>query len=249
MVLRLRTAFPQVGSGSHWARRSKDESDDGCSPELPRRDQGHRDRRGRCERGEPDDRGRPPGRRVHRRQHRRADPVDVRRGGEARHRSRDDARSRGGLRPGGRALRRARARRRDRGDPQGRRHGLHHRRRGWRHRDGRRARRRRDREGSGCADDRRRHPAVRVRGSQARDPGGPRHHRTEEGRRHVDRGAERSAPPGLRSEHPDGRGVPHGGPGPVPGRRRHHVADHHAGSHQPRLRRREVGHDGRRVRP
>ena len=46
----------------------------------------------------------------------------------------------------------------------------------------------------------------------------------------------------------DGRRVPHGRPGPVPGRRRHHVADHDAGADQPRLRRREVGDDGRRIR-
>ena len=32
-----------------------------------------------------------------------------------------------------------------------------------------------------------------------------------------------------------------------PGRRRHHVADHDARADQPRLRRREVGHDGRRL--
>ena len=43
----------------------------------------------------------------------------------------------------------------------------------------------------------------------------------------------------------DGRRVPDGRPGPVSGRRRHHVADHDPGADQPRLRRREVG-DGRR---
>ena len=101
--------------------------------------------------------------------------------------------------------------------------------------------------GARGADDRRRDPAVRLRGTQARDPGRRRHHRAEEGRRHADRRAERPAAPGLRSQHPDGRRVPHGRPGPVPGRRRHHVADHDAGPHQPRLRRREVGHDRRRA--
>ena len=57
------------------------------------------------------------------------------------------------------------------------------------------------------------------------------------------------AAPGLGSEHAHDRGVPDGGSGPVPGRRRHHVAQHHAGPHQPRLRRREVRHDRRRARP
>ena len=95
--------------------------------------------------------------------------------------------------------------------------------------------------------DRRGHAAVRLRGSQARDPGRPRHHRAEEGGRHADRGAERSTAPGRRPEHADGRCVPHGRPGAVPGRRRHHLADHDAGTDQPRLRRREVGHVGRRL--
>ena len=99
----------------------------------------------------------------------------------------------------------------------------------------------------GRAHDRRRHSAVRVRGPQARDAGRPRHHRAEEGRRHLDRRAERPPAPGLRSQHADGRGVPHGRPGPVPGRRRHHVAHHDAGTDQPRLRRREVGHDRRGI--
>ncbi len=40
-------------------------------------------------------------------------------------------------------------------------------------------------KGLGRADDRCRHPAVRVRGTQARDAGGPRDHRAEEGRRHA----------------------------------------------------------------
>ena len=107
------------------------------------------------------------------------------------------------------------ARRRDRGDPQGRRHGVHHRRRGRRHRHRRRARRRRDRPQPRRAHDRRRHAAVRLRGTQARDAGRHRHHRAEEGRRHADRRAERPPAAGGRSQHADGRRVPHGRPGPV----------------------------------
>ena len=71
--------------------------------------------------------------------------------------------------------------------------------------------------------------------------------RAEEGGRHADRGAERPAAPGVRRRHADGRRVPHGRPGPVSGRGRHHVADHDAGADQPGLRRREGGHDGRRL--
>ena len=65
----------------------------------------------------------------------------------------------------------------------------------------------------------------------------------------LDRRAERPAAPGRRSQHADGRGLPHGRPGAVPRRRRHHLVDHDAGPDQPGLRRREVGHVGRRVGP
>ena len=224
------------------------DSDDGCSAELPRRDQGGRHRRGRRERREPDDRGRPPGRRVHRRQHRCTDAPDVRRRGEARHRPRDHARARRRIRSRCRQACSGGARRRDRGDHQGRRHGLHHRRRGRRDRHGRGADRRGGRAEPRRADDRGRHPTVRVRGPQARDPGRPRDHGAEEGGRHADRRPQRSAAPGRRREHADDRRVPDGRPGPVSGRRRHHVAHHDPRTHQPRLRRREVDHGRGRLR-
>ena len=144
-----------------------------------------------------------------------------------------------------RTARRGGARRRDRGDPQGRRHGVHHRRRGRRNRDRRRADRRGGRAEPRRAHDRGRDATVRLRGPQAGDAGRPRDHGAEEGRRHAHRRAERPAAAGRRREHADDRRVPDGGPGPVSGRRRHHVVDHDARAHQPRLRGREVDH-GRR---
>ena len=68
-----------------------------------------------------------------------------------------------------------------------------------------------------------------------------------EGRgRHPHRRAERPAPRDQRPRHLDDRGVRHGRPGAPRRCAGHHRPHHDAGPHQPRLRRRQVGHAGRR---
>ncbi len=74
----------------------------GSTAELPRRHQGRRHRRRRRQRHQPDDRGRPQGRRVHRDQHRRPGAADERRRRQARRRPRAHPRPRRRRRPGGR---------------------------------------------------------------------------------------------------------------------------------------------------
>ena len=134
-----------VVGGRHAGAVPGGAADGRRTSELSRRHQGHRRRRWRCQRRQPHDRRRPEGRRVHRRQHRRAGAADERRRRQARHRSRPHARPRRRQRSRRRAQRRRVAPRRDRRGDQGRRHGVHHRRRGRRHRHRRGAGHRRDR--------------------------------------------------------------------------------------------------------
>ena len=141
--------------------------------QLPGRDQGRRHRWRRRQRRQPHDRGRAQGRRVHRGEHRRPGPADVRRRRQARHRPRAHPRPRRGREPRGRPQGRRGPPRGDRGGPQGGRHGLRHRGRGRWHRHRRRAGRRLHRPQARRADDRRGHPAVHLRG-QAPRAGRPR---------------------------------------------------------------------------
>ena len=108
----------------------------------------------------------PHRRRVHRRQHGHPAAADVGRHDEDPHRPRADAGPRVGCRPGGRPRRRRGFVRphQDRAARLG--HGVRDRRRGRRHRLGRRARGRPDRPRGGRADGRHRHVAVRVRGTR-----------------------------------------------------------------------------------
>ena len=63
----------------------------------------------------------------------------------------------------------------------------------------------------------------------------------------LDRHPERSAARCGRRDDLGARGVPHGGRGPAPRRAGDHRSDHDPRAHQPRLRRREGGHDRRRL--
>ena len=89
---------------------------------------------------------------------------------------------------------------------QGRRHGVHHRRRGRRHRHRRRARRGADRPRARRADRRDRHQAVRLRGlaPRAAPPSTGIEALGRRGR-HADRGAEQQAALGARQADVDGR--------------------------------------------
>ena len=219
----------------------------GSTPELPRRHQGRRHRRRRCQRHQPDDRGRPQGRRVHRGQHRRAGAADERRRRQARRGPRAHPRPRGGRRPRGRQARRRGPRGGDRGGPQGGRHGLRHRGRGWWHRHRWRPRRRPHREGPGRPDHRRGHPTVHLRGAPPRQPGRDRHRAAARGGRHAHRHPQRPAAVDQRPRRLDARRLPQRRPGAALGCAGHHRPDHHTGPDQPRLRRRQVGHVGGRA--
>ena len=132
--------------------------------------------------------------------------------------------------------------RRAEGGAEGRRHGLRHRRQGRRHRHRRRARHRRDRARARVADRGRRHASVRLRGPQARRPGGGRHpHAAREGR-HADHHPQRPAAAGGREAHLDRGRVPDRRRRAAPGRAGHHRSDHGARPDQPRLRRRAHDH-------
>ncbi len=211
------------------------------APELSRRDQGHRRRRWRRQRGQPDDRRRPEGRRVHRCQHRRPGAVDERRRPQAGHRPRLDPRARRRERPGGRTFGRRGAQRGDRGDGEGRRHGVHHRRR--RRRDGNRrgSGDRRDLPRPRRPDRRGRHPAVLVRGSPPRRPGRHRRAAPEGEGRHAHRHPQRPPAHGGQRQDQRAQRVQDGRRGAAPGRVGHHQPDHHPGADQHRLRRRQDG--------
>ena len=140
-------------------------------------------------------------------------------------------------------------RRRDRRGHQGRRHGLRDRRRGRRHRHRRRAGRGPDRPLAGGPDHRRRHPAVRVRGSPSRQLRRGGHRPAPRGGRHPHRDPERPAAVDQRPQRVGARRLQAGRPGAAPGRLGHHRPDHHARPDQPRLRRREVGDGQRRLGP
>ncbi len=96
-------------------------------------------------------------------------------------------------------------------------------------------------------DDRCRHPPVHLRGPPPRQPGRDRHRAAARGGRHPHRHPERPAAVDQRPRRLDARRVPQRRPGAAlrcPG---HHRPDHHARPDQPRLRRRQVGHAGRRA--
>ena len=120
---------------------------------------------------------------------------------------------------------------------------------GWRHRDRRCTRDRRDLPRSRCAHDRRRHPPLLLRGSPSFGPGRQRCAEAEGEGRHADRHPER--PPAHGGQRQDQRAqcVQDGRRGPPAGRVGHHRPDHHAGSDQHRLRRRQGGPARCRHRP
>ena len=156
------------GSLRTRSRGPDEEINDRSNPEqLLRGDQGHRRRWRRRERGQPDDRGRPEGRRVHRSEHRRSGVAHERRRPQAGHRPPADQRARGRERSDRRAGSGRRAPRRHRRGPAWRGHGLHHSGKGWRNRNGCRAGRGRDREEPRCPHDRSRDEAVHLRGPEA----------------------------------------------------------------------------------
>ena len=100
---------------------------------------------------------------------------------------------------------------------------------------------RRDRPRPRRADDRRRHPAVLVRGPPPRRAGRHRRAAAEGEGRHPDRHPQR--PPAHRRQRQDERAqrVQDGRRGAAAGRLGHHQPDHHARPDQHRLRRREDG--------
>ncbi len=128
-------------------------------------------------------------------------------------------------------------------------HGLHHRGRGRRHRLGRRARDRADRARARGAHRRDRDDAVRLRGNAPPQPGRGRGRHAPERLRHGHCHPERPAARGARPLDLDARGFPRRRRRPPAGRPGNLRPHHHAGAHQPRLRRRAHGHVGRRHRP
>ncbi len=227
------------------ARRAKDTLDVGRAAELPRGDQGHRGRRGWLQRGQPHDRRRAEGRRVHLGEHGRAVVAHERRRREAGHRARDHPRPGRRIGPGDRPPGGRGPPRRDRGGAEGRRHGVHHPRRGWRHRHRRGAGGGRGRQGGRRAHHRHRHPPVQLRGSPAWCPGRERHPEDPREGRHADRHPERPPAHGGRRTHVDAQRVQDVRRGPAPGCAGHHRPHHHARSHQHRLRRRAHDHEQR----
>ena len=143
---------------------------------------------------------------------------------------------RGGVRPG--SLGAARLR-----------HGVRHRRRGWRHRHRRRARRGEDRPRSRRADGRHRDDAVQVRGHEAPPVGRLGRRGAARRLRHRDRDPERPAARGPRPLDLDGRRVQDRRRRAAAGRAGHLRPDHDARPDQPRLRRRAHDHVRRRLGP
>ena len=97
------------------------------------------------------------------------------------------------------------------------------------------------------ADHRRRHPAVHVRGPPPLGPGRHRHRGAARRGRHPHRHPERPAAVDLRPVGLGARRVPLRRPGAAVRCPGHHRPHHDAGPDQPRLRRRQVRHAGRRV--
>ena len=216
---------------------------------LPR---GHPRRRrwGRwSQRRKQDDRGRDLPGRVRRGQHRHSAAARLRGADQAPHRTRADpgprlrSRSRGRS-PGGRGRVRP-----DQARPARLRHGLHHRRRGRRHRHGLRARGCAHRPRARRAHRRHRDDAVQVRGHAPPRAGAEGRGRTARQLRHGHRHPERPAARGARPVDLDARGVPRRRRRAPPGRPGDLRPDHDAGPHQPRLRRRADDHERRRNRP
>ena len=165
---RLRTAGHSL-RGDARARAAARVCDAARQLQLPRRDPGHRCRRRRPERGQPDDRRRHLAGRVRRGQHGHAAAPALGRAGQDPHRPRPDAGSRLGRRAGYRPPRGRGELRPDQERPSRLRHGLRHRRRGRGHRHGRCTCRREDRARARCAHRRHRHDAVPVRGHAPQD--------------------------------------------------------------------------------
>ena len=126
---------------------------------------------------------------------------------------------------------------------QGRRHGVHHRRHGRRHRH-----RRRRRSIAQIAKDLGAltvavvTQALRLRGSEAPAAGGAGHRRARRRGRHADRHPERPPARDLRPEDVGAAGLHDGRRRAAPGHPGHLRGHHHAGRHQPRLRRRAADH-------
>ena len=102
-------------------------------------------------------------------------------------------------------------------------------------------------QGARRAHGRHRHDAVPFRGHEAPRPGRRGHRGAARELRHRDRDPERQAARGARREDVDARRVPHRRRRAAPGRPGHQRPDHDARPHQPRLRRREDDHEGRRL--
>ena len=143
--------------------------------------------RGRRQRRQPDGGGRGRGRRLPRHQHRPAIPPAVGRPPDAAHRRRPHAGPRLGVGPRPRAPVRDGRARPHQVPAQGLGHDLHHRRRRWRHGNGRRAHRRADRPGAGGADGGHRDQAVRLRGLPPRRAGAGGRRAPGRRGRHADR--------------------------------------------------------------
>ena len=101
----------------------------------------------------------------------------------------------------------------------------------------------------GRAHHRRRHPAVRLRGSPPLGAGRAGHPAAEGEGRHPHRHPERPVAHRVQREDVDAQRLQDGRRGAAAGRAGHHRPHHHAGPHQHRLRRREDDHDQRRLGP
>ncbi len=200
----------------------------GRAAELPGGDQGHRGRRRWMQRRQPDDRRGAEGCGVHLGEHRRAVAAHERRRREARHRPRDHPRSRRRVRPGDRPSGRRGPPRRDRRGAQGRRHGVHHPRRGRRHRHRCGPGRGRGGQGRRRAHHRHRHPPVQLRRAPARRAGRERHPEDAREGRHAHRHPQRPAAHRGRRAHVDAQRVQDLRRGPAPGCAGHHRPHHHA---------------------